>query len=83
VPEGVRVLERGRKFGIAFKWDEFPWSCEYRLKRAKSGSCMTPGGARWSGTRQAGETVLSRVAALERLAGKALRQRRRGARGSP
>src|SRR5947207_340023 len=33
VPEGVRVLEAaGRKFGIAFQWDEFPWSCEYRLK---------------------------------------------------
>ncbi len=30
-PEGVRVLEAvGRKFGIAFKWDEYPWSCEYR-----------------------------------------------------
>ena len=33
VPEGIRVLEAaGRKFDIAFKWDEFPWSCEYRAK---------------------------------------------------
>ena len=31
VPEGLRVLEAvGRKFGISFTWDEFPWSCEYR-----------------------------------------------------
>ena len=36
VPEGVRVLEAaGRKFGIGFKWDEFPWSCEYRLKHGR------------------------------------------------
>jgi len=36
VPEGVRVLEAaGRKFGIAFEWDEFPWSCEYRLKHGR------------------------------------------------
>ena len=36
VPEGVRVLEAaGRKFGIEFKWDEFPWSCEYRLKHGR------------------------------------------------
>src|SRR5438034_5909087 len=36
VPEGVRVLEAaGRKFGIAFKWDEFPWSCEYRLQHGR------------------------------------------------
>ncbi|HEY6368715.1 MAG TPA: isocitrate/isopropylmalate family dehydrogenase, partial [Candidatus Binatia bacterium] len=33
VPEGMRVLEAaGRKFNIAFRWDEFPWSCEYRAK---------------------------------------------------
>ncbi len=33
MPEGVRVLEAaGRKFGVEFKWDEFPWSCEYRAK---------------------------------------------------
>src|SRR6266849_2392163 len=36
VPEGVRVLEAaGRKFGIEFKWDEFPWSCEYRAKHGR------------------------------------------------
>jgi tartrate dehydrogenase/decarboxylase / D-malate dehydrogenase len=36
VPEGIRVLEAvGRTFGIEFKWDEFPWSCEYRLKHGR------------------------------------------------
>src|SRR5258706_3685061 len=36
VPEGVRVLEAaGRKFGIGFKWDEFPWSCEYCVKHGR------------------------------------------------
>src|SRR5258706_15568769 len=36
VPEGVRVLEAaGRKFGIEFKWDELPWSCEYRAKHGR------------------------------------------------
>src|ERR1700694_4243929 len=36
VPEGLRVLEAaGRKFGIEFKWEEFPWSCEYRLKHGR------------------------------------------------
>src|SRR3979411_688995 len=36
VPEGVRVVEAaGRKFGIEFKWDEFPWSCEYRAKHGR------------------------------------------------
>jgi tartrate dehydrogenase/decarboxylase / D-malate dehydrogenase len=36
VPEGMRVLEAaGRKFDIAFKWDEFPWSCEYRAKHGR------------------------------------------------
>lgn len=30
VPEGIRVMEAaGKKFGIGFKWDHFPWSCEY------------------------------------------------------
>jgi tartrate dehydrogenase/decarboxylase/D-malate dehydrogenase len=30
VPEGIRVMEAaGKKFGIAFTWDHFPWSCEY------------------------------------------------------
>ena len=32
VPEGIRVLEAaGRRFGIEFRWDEFPWSCEYHM----------------------------------------------------
>jgi tartrate dehydrogenase/decarboxylase/D-malate dehydrogenase len=36
VPEGLRVLEAvGRKFDIEFKWDEFPWSCEYRAKHGR------------------------------------------------
>jgi tartrate dehydrogenase/decarboxylase / D-malate dehydrogenase len=36
VPEGMRVLEAaGRKSDIAFKWDEFPWSCEYRAKHGR------------------------------------------------
>ena len=36
VPEGIRVLEAiGKKFGIAFKWEEFPWSCEYRAKQGR------------------------------------------------
>ena len=30
VPEGLRVLEAaGRKFGVAFQWDHYPWSCGY------------------------------------------------------
>jgi isocitrate/isopropylmalate dehydrogenase len=29
VPEGIRVLEAaGARHGIAFRWDELPWSCE-------------------------------------------------------
>ncbi len=29
VPEGLRVLEAvGLRFGINFRWDEYPWSCE-------------------------------------------------------
>jgi tartrate dehydrogenase/decarboxylase/D-malate dehydrogenase len=36
VPEGLRVLEAaGRKFGIAFKWDQYPWSCEYRTQHGR------------------------------------------------
>jgi tartrate dehydrogenase/decarboxylase/D-malate dehydrogenase len=36
MPEGIRALEAaGRKFGIEFKWQEFPWSCEYRLKHGR------------------------------------------------
>ncbi len=30
VPEGIRVLEAaGRAFGLSFRWDHLPWSCEY------------------------------------------------------
>ena len=30
IPEGVRVLEAvGAKHGIGFKWQEYPWSCDW------------------------------------------------------
>jgi tartrate dehydrogenase/decarboxylase / D-malate dehydrogenase len=33
VPEGVKALEAaGRKFGIEFAWQHFPWSCEHYQK---------------------------------------------------
>ncbi|GGX99791.1 tartrate dehydrogenase [Vogesella alkaliphila] len=33
IPEGLRVLDAvASKFGIAFQWDEFDWSCDYYLK---------------------------------------------------
>ncbi len=36
VPEGIRVLDAaGRKYGIAFEWETFPWSCEYRAKTGR------------------------------------------------
>jgi len=36
VPEGMRVLEAaGRRFAVAFTWDEFPWSCEYRAQHGR------------------------------------------------
>ena len=36
MPEGIRVLEAaGRKYGIGFAWDEYPWGCEYRAKRGR------------------------------------------------
>lgn len=36
VPEGIRVLEAaGRKFGLGFQWDPFPWSCEYFLAEGR------------------------------------------------
>jgi tartrate dehydrogenase/decarboxylase / D-malate dehydrogenase len=42
VPEGLRVLEAaGRKFGVAFKWDHYPWSCGYY---AEHGRMMPDGG---------------------------------------
>ena len=42
VPEGLRVLEvASKKFGIGFKWDHFPWSCEYYAEHGR----MMPAGA--------------------------------------
>ena len=42
LPEGMRVLEAaGRRFGFAFQWDAFPWSCELY---AKTGRMMPEGG---------------------------------------
>ena len=36
MPEGIRVLEAaGKKFGIAFQWDELPWSCDYYAKHGR------------------------------------------------
>ena len=36
IPEGIRVLETaGRKHGLRFSWDEFPWSCEYHLAHGR------------------------------------------------
>ncbi len=36
VPEGVRVLEAaGRKFDIAFRWQQFAWDCDYYLQHGR------------------------------------------------
>src|SRR5258706_13469612 len=36
VPEGVRVLEAvGAKHGLRFKWQEFPWSCDWYKAHGK------------------------------------------------
>ena len=36
VPEGIRVLEAvGRRFGIAFAWQEFDWSCDYYARHGR------------------------------------------------
>jgi tartrate dehydrogenase/decarboxylase/D-malate dehydrogenase len=36
VPEGIRVLDAvGAKHGIAFEWDELPWSCDYYVKHGR------------------------------------------------
>jgi len=36
VPEGIRVLEAAAaKHGLRFRWDEFPWSCEYFLEHGR------------------------------------------------
>ena len=42
VPEGIGVLEAaGRRFGLEFQFDEFPWSCEHY---ARTGSMMPEDG---------------------------------------
>ena len=36
VPEGIGVLEAvGRRFGIGFQFDEFPWSCEHYARTGR------------------------------------------------
>ena len=36
MPEGLRVLEAaGRAHGVAFEWDELPWSCDYYAKHGR------------------------------------------------
>jgi len=36
VPEGIRVLEAaGARYGVAFEFDEFPWSCEVYAKTGR------------------------------------------------
>ena len=36
VPEGIRVLEAaGARHGIAFDWDEKPWSCDYYMRHGR------------------------------------------------
>ena len=42
VSEGIRVLDAvGRRFGIEFSWDHYPWSCE---TYAQEGYMMPPDG---------------------------------------
>lgn len=42
VPEGMRVLDAaGKRFGLRFEWDQFPWSCDYYLE---TGAMMPPDG---------------------------------------
>jgi isocitrate/isopropylmalate dehydrogenase len=42
VPEGIRVLDAvGKRFGIAFEWQSFPWGCEYYMSK---GEMMPPSG---------------------------------------
>ncbi|MBX6321882.1 MAG: tartrate dehydrogenase, partial [Rhodospirillaceae bacterium] len=36
VPEGIRVLEAaGRRFDIAFAWDQFDWSCDHFARHGR------------------------------------------------
>ena len=42
VPEGIRVLNAaGKRFGIEFQWEFFPWGCEYY---SLQGQMMPPDG---------------------------------------
>ena len=42
VPEGIRVLESvGNRFDIQFKWETFPWGCEFY---SQTGSMMPEDG---------------------------------------
>jgi tartrate dehydrogenase/decarboxylase/D-malate dehydrogenase len=42
VPEGIRVLDAaGKRFGIQFQWEFFPWGCEYY---SSQGEMMPPDG---------------------------------------
>jgi tartrate dehydrogenase/decarboxylase/D-malate dehydrogenase len=42
VPEGIRALDAtGKRFGIRFQWEYFPWGCEYY---ASHGQMMPPDG---------------------------------------
>jgi tartrate dehydrogenase/decarboxylase/D-malate dehydrogenase len=42
VPVGMRVIDAaGKKFGFSFRWNTFPWSCEYYLAK---GSMMPDDG---------------------------------------
>ncbi|UUZ81062.1 hypothetical protein LJK88_41130 [Paenibacillus sp. P26] len=37
VPSAIRVLEAAAEIhgGLAFRWTEFPWNCEYYLKHGQ------------------------------------------------
>ena len=36
VPEGIRVLDAvGKMFDLSFRWDHFPWSCEYYVAEGR------------------------------------------------
>jgi tartrate dehydrogenase/decarboxylase/D-malate dehydrogenase len=36
IPEGIRVLDAvGARHGVFFRWDEFPWGCQYHLAHGR------------------------------------------------
>ena len=36
IPEGIRVLDAvGARHGVSFRWDEFPWGCQYHLAHGR------------------------------------------------